>query len=160
MMVKDYHKNIIKIIEELASKKQHLKINPLNRQLKIEHTYKVEGFFYNPDIYFVNTKNNKYLIFEILDSQKKDKTIADICRIIFFKKCYKAIFVVKTDEQKEDIELIVDTIKVIFHDMIYELLGEKKIKELDKEKIIRLVCLVINDKASSKKIKNELNKLF
>jgi hypothetical protein len=64
---------------------------------------------YTPDKRFETTYRKKrfVFVFEILDSQETDKTIADIIRSFFVPEIFKTIFIVKGEnEQKEVYEIV------------------------------------------------------
>lgn len=156
--MKEYHKKIAPILKEIVSPKKHLEICPKRRPLKINHPIKTFSMNYYPDFYFLNNRNNKYCVFEILDTQPKTKTIADIFRIISLKNCYLAIFIVKDDEIRGDVELIIDTFKLILSDIIQ---GKNKNIKLNKKALLNIICETVEEKLikKPKKLKTTLNKI-
>lgn len=65
---------------------------------------------YEPDACMIKKRNNKLIIFEVLDTQSDVKTIADIIRCLFIRYCERLIFITKDENHQQQIKKVVDTI--------------------------------------------------
>lgn len=72
---------------------------------------------YKPDVYFI-LRNNKKLIFEILDSEEKkqDKIIADIIRSFLIENVEALIFIYPGSENDEN--TILEALKTIYKSLV------------------------------------------
>ena len=106
-MVSHYHSKIEKGIrlagEELIRQKKVKKIFKGNQKaLSIIDSDSKSVVNYQPDVYFI-LRNNKKLIFEVLDSeeQKQDIIIADVIRSFLIENVNALIFVYSGDKDVE-----------------------------------------------------------
>lgn len=96
----------------------HTKVNKVKgggRTIHIHHPTKNRALMYYPDAQY-GLKNRKIMIFEILDTQKADKTIADITRSILVSNATQVQFIVKNDEIANKVGKIYDVIPSKFID--------------------------------------------
>ena len=118
MCIRDSHTAVQESIVAFGKKKDKKiqKIKQSGRPLHINHpTKKNKEIVYYPDVHFL-LKNKKIIIFEIVDSQPLDKTIADITRSILVTSATQVYFIVKTEEIKNKIVEVYDVILSKFTD--------------------------------------------
>ncbi|MCK4736781.1 MAG: hypothetical protein KAT65_30280 [Methanophagales archaeon] len=122
-MPSSYHKAVQKAIVSFGGGFRKIKkIRESGRPLHITHPTKKKIILYNPDVRF-ELKNRKIIIFEIIDSQPEDKTIADITRSLLAKNVTQLYFIVKSEDMRDKIADIYDIILSGFADYFE---GEKK----------------------------------
>ena len=117
-MSSEYHKLVQESIVDFGKRydKKIRKILQSGHPLHINHPFKKnKEILYNPDVHFL-LKNRKIIIFEVLDSQTLDKTIADITRSILVTNATQVYFIVKTKEIKDKIVELYDVILSKFTD--------------------------------------------
>lgn len=115
-MVSKYHKNVQKgLIGFGQESRKYKKICMGNKlPIHIHHPTKKRTILYRPDVYF-KTKHGKKYIFEILDSELKDRNLvtADIIYSILSPNVSKIFFIIPTSDEKE-ISSLFELIEVIF----------------------------------------------
>lgn len=124
-MVTEYHKSVqdalINFGESLLKQKKIKKLYEGNKKpLSIVDSGTKFVVNYKPDVFFV-LKNNKKLIFEILDSEEKkqDIIIADIIRSILVENVDGLIFLYPGDQKDE--RTILEALKTMYKGLIDDL---------------------------------------
>ncbi|KHO46073.1 MAG: hypothetical protein QS98_C0005G0020 [archaeon GW2011_AR3] len=123
-MVSFYHstvqKGVILVGEELQKRKRVKKVLTGNgHPLSITDYNSKLVVNYQPDVYF-KLRNNKKMIFEILDSeeQKQDIIIADVIRSFLVEDVDSLIFIYKGDEEVE--MRIIESLVTISMGLVYK----------------------------------------
>ena len=99
---------------------------------------------YEPDACMKKKRNNKYIIFEVLDTQNDTKTIADLIRCLFVKYCEMLIIVAKDEAHQKDVKNLVDTIVANFYSN--KLMGKSEmffIKVIFRAELVRALAYLL-----------------
>lgn len=139
------------LVEIFKNKSNYAIVNRNDEPIKIANPSCKSKYClnYKPDFCVINKRSNKEIIFEILDTQSDEKTIADVVRCIFHRNCVKAIFITKDVSTAIDTDNVIDTLR-------------QKFRKLTKQKVLEIIAVDGNLREYSKKqiadrIKDELN---
>lgn len=115
-MPSKFHKTVQKAIIKFGENHQKVdEVKGSGRPIHISHPTKNQALLYYPDARY-ELKNRKIIIFEVLDTQKDDKTIADITRSILVLNATQVYFIVKNENIANKIGKIYDVILSKFAD--------------------------------------------
>ena len=126
-MPSQYHNTVQNAIVNFGN--EHAKVERVRgsgEPIHINHATKNKAILYYPDARF-ELKNRKIVIFEVLDTQSEEKTIADLTRSVLTKNVMQIYFIVKTDEMREKIVRIYEVILSKFADEFK--IGKRKLLE-------------------------------
>lgn len=115
-MPSQYHNAIQSAIINFGNK--HTKVERVRgsgQPIHINHPTKNKAILYYPDVRF-ELRSRKIIIFEVLDTQSEDKTIADLIRSVLTQNATQIYFIVKTNEIAEKIVRIYEVILSKFAD--------------------------------------------
>lgn len=149
-MSSKYHSQLQKAIEAFGANHQKIKrVKKSGRFIHITHPTRKKAIIYNPDIRF-ELKNRKIIIFEIVDSQKEDKTMADIIRALLIPNATEIYFIVKSEEMGTK---IVDMASVI----LFRLADVLEIPKKKMPLIVKSVFISENEIENKEEVQNILN---
>jgi hypothetical protein len=109
-MPSDYHNSIQDEIEKFGKTQKKVKrVRTSGKYIHICHPTKNKSIPYNPDVHF-ELKNRKIIVFEILDSQSMQKTIADVTRSFLSPNVAQVYFIVKTEKMRDEVITLCDVL--------------------------------------------------
>lgn len=85
-MASTYHTKIRDIVAEYGNNQNNIghvykeKENPIAIPHPTPQAQRIP-IYYDPDVYYIKSRNNKYVIFEIVDKQSITETIADVIEV-------------------------------------------------------------------------------
>ena len=108
-MTKNYHKFLADIFLEIGKQSRKVRDMKVNKTIFINHPNK-KGFQipYQPDVRYI-LRNNTEILIEIIDTQSKEKCIADIIRAYLYNAKI-VCFVVKDKESEKSVYEIADVL--------------------------------------------------
>jgi len=168
--MKDWHGNIIKILKEYGNDlRANGKVNKVltgGKPIFITHTDNmISPLEYDPDVYYIY-KKNKIKVFEVIETQSKAKTYADVVRCFIEPNITDLFFIVKTAKQYKVVANESDIIlKKLKERFIVKSKGKKHSKyisnfeiEADKDFFIRVIKVTpsnVKKGYMAKKLKEE-----
>lgn len=130
-MVTEYHKTVERLLIELgeewkAEKKIKHVYRGCQRPLSIVDPREKLVLNYQPDVYFI-LKNNKKLIFEVLESEaeKQDIIVADVIRAFLVENVEALIFIHPGPESVET--AIIEALVTIYKGLYYKGVSPKEL---------------------------------
>lgn len=104
-----WHSMIQQAILDFGKSNRKVKRVRSNQPLHINHPTKKLVMLYYPDVYF-ELKNRKKVVFEVIDKQSNDKTVADIFRCFLSPNVSQVYFVVKSSAKEKEVSEMCDII--------------------------------------------------
>ncbi len=140
-MSSEYHKNVIKLLVDYGGTLNKVIRVKTSGYISLNHPYKLRKIIaYNPDVRYVLRKG--VIIFEVIETQNKDKTISDVIRAFLAPNVSQVYFIVKTKSKNKEAFEVIDVLLTLLSDKF----GIKK-KELPLDvKIIPIEEREINDR--------------
>jgi hypothetical protein len=157
-MVKDYHKEIQKVLSIICDKNEDKfrKGFPGNIKIDINHPGKKNmSIVYFPDFTII-AKNGNYYIFQVLDSQENIQalTIANVVEAYLSEQVRKLYFIIKDSKSRDKVIEITETILAkiefitnkksirsrlnVFYVTISQMLSEDSIKQALEEALFNI----------------------
>jgi len=110
LVVSSYHSAVQRAIGRYGkSLRKVRRVRGPGRPLHVNHPTKNKVLSYEPDVYF-ELKNRTVVVFEVLDSQSSDKTIADLVRSLLCLEVCKVFFIVPDDRARDEVNRICDVV--------------------------------------------------
>lgn len=120
-MSSKYHKSIIRLIGEYGRTFNKVVKVKTSGYISINHPTKLRKVIgYNPDVRYILKTSE--VIFEVVETQGKEKTIADVIRAFLAPNVSQVYFVVNDKIKYKEVDEIVDVILSVLSDKM----GRKK----------------------------------
>lgn len=109
-MTSQYHILVQQAIVRFGNNnKKVARVRHSGQPIHINHPTNSKTILYNPDVHF-ELKNRKRIIFEIVDTQPDEKTIADVIRSLLSPNASQVYFIVKNKNKEKNVDRIYDVI--------------------------------------------------